>query len=342
MTSGRQVHLSFRSGSSATTDEVPLRLTLDVLDHIVAQKWWLAFKACLRERRLVEKNFLLLGARRPTRTLEDIHTDLRRVLRQLSFQGADPAVLDRTTLNLLHHEFEVRIGQVWNPNPNYLRSDHVTRHAIRQINHLVHEAEALLERQQSETPKPSLLVSFFGCRRFPLTREDLGFFDLKHDFGDAFLHYCQLGKTHLEAFVDGDSHIQPDNINGLRYYTGEFDIFLRPGVSPDDVARTHSRLRDWLRAQGLDPSDPRLALGHLKVARLNDSSLQLMPDSFAAERLLATQPDLFRIEAHEHGRRVQSLSLDYDLEESETLSLGLSQNSPLRRFFFKLSAKGIS
>lgn len=333
MSAGRQVHLYFRSNSGEDPSRA-LRLELDLISSPLATKWWFALRKCLDTYLALEKSFLLVGVPRADRTWDDIHLDLRRNLKLLGLALDPHRELDRDKLNELHHEFEVRIGQVWNPNPSYLKADFITRHAIRQINHLVHEAEALADLKSSGTPKPAVLAAFFGAPRTLLTNSDLAEFQLQTSFGDVFLHYCQLGKTHLEAFNDNDTHIADENINGLRYFTGEFDIYFRPSSSKQEINLLKNRLSSWLRNQRLDPHDPRLAIGHALVARLSERSKERIPNPKTAIDCFAKQPDLFRIECTEDGAVVSRRDYRYSIAQCDQLILGISQDSPVKRVLF--------
>lgn len=309
-------------------------MELDVGSSALATKWWKALLSCLKTNRVLEKTFLVVGVPRSERSWDALLLDLRRNLEILGMGLPKGSDLNRDKLNELHHEFEIRIGQVWNPGARYLSSNHLARHAIRQINHLVHEAEALREFETQRVPKPAVLASFYGAPRGFLEGDDFREFSLETRFGDVFLHYCQLGKTHLEAFNDRDDHIDVSNINGLRYYTGEFDLYLRPEMASDAFKLMRESFDNWLRQRGFDPKDPKLALGHAKIAELSKKTRTLIPDSKTALELLAAQSDLFRISCFENGNLLREREYRYSVAQCDRLVLGISQDSPVKQFLF--------
>lgn len=169
--------------------------------------------------------------------------------------------------NIVHHHFEILMGQVWNPSKWYRlmeeRKDWELISWVRGLNDISHELEAV------KIGKPFLCTTFWsekGIQKDELPNEVEDWFRLDLEFGAIYLHYAQLGKTWQEVVWDDDDHIFEENITPFSLISGEFDL------SFDSDGLTHQQhiklLTPKLKQLGKDPSDKSLRLGRVKVAQL--------------------------------------------------------------------------
>lgn len=179
----------------------------------------------------------------------------------------------RSMMNDLHHNFELLIGQVENPSPWYdMPKVEAARYYVQQLNALCHEIEAIVNKIEYNNGEKAILINY-ACSRFDATYEPEGkrhdltlehyecFEDTAHQWGMLTAYYSQLGKQHIEVYVDNDSDIHDENITGIQYMLGECILTLgnnEPGVH---VPRLHTEYKEWLIANGFDVNDPTLALG---------------------------------------------------------------------------------
>lgn len=278
---------SLRTGAS-----LPLRFQIESFD--LAQRWARKLAVHLQLGCHLEKGFLLhgwLGGPRDEAYLcNELNRHIEIVNRAYETKpgGLEYHIdetfnfekIDQDQLNAIHHHFEILIGQVWNPSPLYKDWIGDAIYSIRQLNHLCHELEDLIGSRLSHKRggcAAYLIASMLPPRlaaqgfRDELRLSDYDNFDLRLNFGDVYLHYAQLGKTHFEAFLHNDNKIERSNISGLRYLTGEFDICFADDPQLQSFDSLKQDFLSWLIKNGFDPSDRTLGLGQVRVARLDKS-----------------------------------------------------------------------
>jgi hypothetical protein len=192
-------------------------------------------------------------------------------------------------MNEIHHHFELLIGQVWNVSDWFLKASDDTRYWIRLINNLTHEIEnmvdtitAVITRQETTPWSPPMFMNigkmgkdnyggYFSekiCHELVL--EEYQCFDKIHNWGQMLLYYSQLGKSHLDAFNDGDEIIDRDNISSHRYVTGEFCIIMtNMDETLEAKERGYKRFIEWCEKHDFNHTDPLLGIGIPVVADLD-------------------------------------------------------------------------
>lgn len=186
--------------------------------------------------------------------------------------------------NHLHRYFEDLQGVSGHMSPYYNRADARTRWHIRQLNLLCHEFEswALSYRKEIEAPdwlRPSQLMCWLHAPRFILDEEDYELFGIEtinRPLGGVFVGVNKaVGKHHWEVFNDEgrDSRIDELTTSTLKSQTeaaGDFDIEWAndPGAFPWQKIKL-VEFRQWLTANGFDPEDKTLTIGHPQVAQVN-------------------------------------------------------------------------
>lgn len=226
----------------------------------------------------------------------------------------------RDFLNNIHHHFELLIGQVWSPSPWYQLAGRETADSIRALNNICHEIEAIIESVDRKNYAPGVNVSLNGPdfennyftekKKVELTLEDYQQFQKDAKWGSIHLYYAQLGKTHIEAFSDGDTYINRDNISGYRYITGEFIAAF--GHRPDH--RNNTRFIEWLKENHYDPEDPTLGLEKPVVAEIETELIQ-----FQLISELKKRNDLYKISLWNQDQLLYTTTYDYTWEDQENL-----------------------
>lgn len=308
-----------------------LRIFIEPAAISLGARWVAALERTLARPHLLEKDFSFLGFLGTQRDKSFLCARMNRVLGEVSAyrgEGAwregygiaercDPATLDFSLLNRLHRHFENLMGQVWNVSPYYLAATPAIRLRIREINFLVHELESF---ERSAVTKaginrvyPHSEVTFLtdGDERTPLEDEDYERFSIAHEFGMVHLNYCQIGKSHYDAWRDKDEDISGENINGLRYCSGNFTV--RWGMSSNPDYQRKNRIQpffDWLKAKGIEPvresyfvdsRGVKHGLGFLTVGRipLSQFGSRSVPE---VQDLVERHNDLVGIRLHHEGR----------------------------------------
>ncbi len=283
------------------------QLHIDVYDSSLSRKWLAALNHLLADQYHLEKNYCFMGFAAGTRDGELILDQVNQSISAVNqarlgytiddyFSMADTITdepdgehvqgrnIRHDRLNRLHRYFEDLQGQSGRLSPYYLRADAATRWHIRQLNLLCHEFEswALSWRKQIEAPdwqRPSQLMCWLNAPRFQLDEADLELFGvdaLLRSQGGVFVGVNKsVGKHHWEVFCDEgrDSRVGELVTSSLISQTqaaGDFDIEWGRDTSGFEwKQRELQQFRDWLTANGFNPADPALTIGHPQVAQVD-------------------------------------------------------------------------
>jgi hypothetical protein len=336
--------------------------TIDIIpkDAPIGDKWIEKIRFCLDKELKVEKNFCWVGFPDSPRNLEYLIFKLNGFIKTINDYNADSKCcwerpyyitedyrsdniitadyeVNHELFNKLHHHFEVLQGQVWNISDWFVNANNETRYAIRQLNNLCHEMEILIKQMKCKNKfpqflNPSAIIAFINGPREELELEDHEHFTLQRGAGRVFLGYCQIGKIHWEAFVDGDQEIFDSGISGLKYVSGEITIDFGAGTDGlDHHQRKIAEYAAWLESHGLSIDDVSLAHGWLHVATVNLSPYDGMT-SLEIEELLSKYLDIYKISVIKNDHIVSEAVYDYhwnkeSFEQSQKIDLFESYKS---------------
>jgi hypothetical protein len=291
-----QITITLRSSRTGST----LPVYIDVDNNSLSQRWLAALKDLIQNEYHLEKNYCWLGWTESDRTAEYICGEINRSINAVNqanlgyqIQCADYDVatviqpdldVNHERMNWLHRYFEDLQGVSGAMSPYYTAADDATRWHIRQLNLLCHELESLVLSmrkvvQAPEWRRPSQLMCWLRAPRFELEPEDYELFGIEtinRQLGGVYVGVNKaVGKAHWEVFCDEgrDSRLSELTTTSLRAQTqaaGDFDIewARNPGAYPWQQKKL-AEFRDWLTANGFDPDDKGLTIGHPKVAQVN-------------------------------------------------------------------------
>jgi hypothetical protein len=276
-----------------------LRIYIDVQDTPLSRRWLAALNQVIEQDLHLEKNYCFLGWAESARGGEYLINAINASCRAITASGLDyqiDHVFDMATacsadggvnhaeFNRLHRYFEDLQGTAAEPSPLYAVADPTTRWHIRQLNLLCHEFESwqLSWRKLHTAPewmRPSQLMCWLNAPRFELQAEDLELFGIdtiNRTLGGVYLGVNKaVGKHHWEVFCDEgrDSRITELTTTTLAAQTlacADFDIeWARdPGAYHWQQIKL-AEFREWLQANGWDPEDPALTIGHPRVAQVD-------------------------------------------------------------------------
>lgn len=304
--------------------------TIQVQDHVLARDWSQALRQLLQSGNLLEKNFCFMGFPRTARNLEYLCAQLNRHVNTINqrltgytitetytpetvvgFDYADHGI-NHAVMNCLHNHFEVLQGTVGNLSPWYCQADYETKYAIRQLNNICHEMENYIlgQRKAATDPfwvRPSQITTWINAPRLDLKPEHrLGFSSNGYDrvLGGVYMHWAQIGKTLMEVFRDEGAPKLTDTvceaITHLQYYSGEFDVEWGNDVVYGKDHPWHDNtidlFREWLIANGRDPNDINLSLGHLPLGQVDLLSSFGTQDYQAIWNILGDHLDIYSVE----------------------------------------------
>ena len=218
--------------------------------------------------------------------------------------------LKHDAMNRLHRYFEDLQGEAWGLSNYYKVADSTTKYAIRQLNDLCHELESYVlsyrkSKFEPEWQRPSQINTWLQAPRSNLSDHDYKLF-LENKFdrtcGGVYLHWAQIGKTHIEVFRDEDGKDVDDvvcsSISALKYYSGEFDVEWGKDITEHTapwLAQEQSEFKAWLQRNGFDETDPKLALGFIKIGQCNLMKSFGTIDPIKIWSILAKHLDVYKI-----------------------------------------------
>ena len=276
-----------------------LTVYIDVYDSSLGRKWLAHLNSVLAQNLLLEKNYCFLGFAEGDRQGELIIKEINRSIEAINSSTIDYRIdhhfsleqavqdnggIDHAEFNLLHRYFEDLQGTAHEPSPLYAQADPGTRWHIRQLNLLCHEFESwqLSWRKLHTAPewqRPSQLMCWLNSPRFELVVEDLELFGIEtinRDLGGVYVGVNKaVGKHHWEVFTDEgrDSRVAElttTTLAGQTLACADFDIewAQNPAGAPWQD-RLLTEFRGWLTANGFDPEDRRLTIGHPQVGQVD-------------------------------------------------------------------------
>jgi len=276
-----------------------VKVYVDVYDNSLSRKWLAALNHLLKNNYHLEKNYCWFGfadgPRNGEYLLDQINNSIScinsanlgyHINDHFSMENsvvADQGV-DHEHFNQLHRYFEDLQGVNGSMSNYYNSADPTTRWHIRQLNLLCHEFESwqLSWRKKQTAPewqRPSQLMCWLNAPRFALTEEDYELFGIEtinRNLGAVYVGVNKaIGKHHWEVFQDEgrDSRVHELTTTTLRSQTlaaGDFDIEWanNPGAYHWQI-RQLAEFREWLTANGFDPEDRSLTIGHPKIGQVN-------------------------------------------------------------------------
>ena len=284
-----------------------LTVYVNIYDNSLSRKWLNSLNNLITNNYHLEKNYCFLGfadsARNGEYLLEQVNQSILAInSANIGYQIADHFTLansvdsrggvDHKHFNQLHRYFEDLQGGSGHISNYYWSADNATRWHIRQLNLLCHEFESwqLSWRKLHTAPewqRPSQLMCWLNAPRFVLDEADYELFGVEtinRSLGGLYVGVNKaVGKHHYEVFQDEgrDSRVGELLTTTLKTQTeaaGDFDIEWanNPGTFPWQIKQL-KEFREWLIANGFDPEDKMLTIGHPKVGQVD------LRRSFAAE-----------------------------------------------------------
>ncbi len=308
----------------ADNDEL-LDVYIDVADNSLSRKWIGALNHLLQNNYHLEKNYCWMGWTGTARNLEYLCVQINRSIHAINSSDLGYKIDDwfspantvnaygnvnHAHMNDLHRYFEDLQGWSGGISNYYNRADTETRWHIRQLNLLCHELESLVlsmrkDRDAPEWKRPSQLMCWLSAPRFILSEEDYELFGvdtINRSMGGVYVGVNKaVGKHHWEVFNDEgrDSRIGELTTSSLRAQTeaaGDFDIeWARDPSTYHWQIRKLAEFREWLVANGFDPNDKSLTIGHPQVGQVDLARSFGTTDYREIWSQLSTKLDVYKI-----------------------------------------------
>lgn len=283
--------------SPRTGNQLPV--VINVAPSSLGRKWLSALNHLLANNYHLEKNYCWIGWPNSVRTPEYICDQINASIAAINSSGLQYTINDHFTVsntvttehrliqdrtNHLHRYFEELQGHAGTMSQHYLAADSTTRWHIRQLNLLCHEYEGLMlsirkKHTAPEWQRPSQLMCWLNAPRFELEPEDYELFGvdtINRSLGGVYVGVNKaVGKHHWEVFTDEGSNsriheLTTTNMQSQTQAAGDFDIeWARDPGAFEFQQKKLSEFRVWLEANGFDPADKSLTIGHPKIAQVD-------------------------------------------------------------------------
>ena len=284
-----------------------LTVYIDVFDNSLSRKWLTALNQLIRNNYHLEKNYCFFGFVNGPRngwyildqinksidainssnlgyTINDHFSMENCITDDYEFGHPEGRNLVHDKFNHLHRYFEDLQGVSGHMSTFYIKADSATRWHIRQLNLLCHEFESwsMSYRKEIEAPewmRPSQLMCWLNAPRFVLEESEYELFGIEtinRPLGGVFVGVNKaVGKHHWEVFSDEgrDSRIGElvtSTMRGQTEAAGDFDIEW--ANNPKEYHWQKVKLqefREWLTANGFNPDDKSLTIGHPQVGQVD-------------------------------------------------------------------------
>ena len=324
-----------------------LTVYIDVYNNSLAHKWLAAVNQLINDNYHLEKNYCWLGWVESDRTQQYICDQINLSIAAINSADIGYVINDHFTventvgddggvnhdhMNRLHRYFEDLQGTSGAISPYYIKTTNAIRWHIRQLNLLCHEYESLVLsvrklREAPEWRRPSQLMCWLNAPRFKLDVEDYELFGVEtinRSLGGVYVGVNKaVGKHHWEVFNDEgrDSRVGELVTNSLRSQTeaaGDFDIEWAkdPGAYHWQILHINE-FTEWLTANGFDPADKSLTIGHPKVAQVDLIRSFGTTDYTQIWKKLADYMDVYKIRTNtaEATYNYRWSDVDYDLQQ---------------------------
>lgn len=167
---------------------------------------------------------------------------------------------EHESLNRLHIHF---------PELERTETDPIRGSQLSRYNDLIHEMQSLYNVRKSGKEYMQVLISSENkdlAKHTDIPNNDFSLFEHKFSFGDLVLHYCHVGRHPWELFLSKDVNCPPEQIIPQR------SIFTYHSLRFFDVSINKDNFDKFYHESGLiwpyELSDPRLALGYIKMGKL--------------------------------------------------------------------------
>ncbi len=163
------------------------------------------------------------------------HNFINQLNNQIDIINAYDNIIDKKAsvftnqedLNYLHKFFEDLRGEAIVSTEWFTNAPAEVKIALEKFNILIHQLESAI---RTKNKHPTLVVTFKGETRLELSQDDMQNFTYKWESGTAYINYCHVGKTVLDAFRDRDNITEA--VRPQTHYCADFIVKFGPSTNP--------------------------------------------------------------------------------------------------------------
>jgi len=234
-----------------------LELSFKVRDTDIAQKWFIE----------LQKDYDLFETDRFSNWGNKNH--IADINNQIDIINSYQQIIDKKVnnlvtqqdLNYLHKFFEDLRGEVSTGTVWFHQAPVQIQSSLNRLNILIHQLESELRTKGNH---PTLVVTFKDRPRVELSNEDCKHFTYFWKSGTAYINYCHVGKTVLDAFTNHDNITEA--IRPQTHYSSDFMIKFGPSTNFIIYVLRSIIIKIWIKFKKLNFKN--LNIGMIPVADL--------------------------------------------------------------------------
>jgi hypothetical protein len=150
------------------------------------------------------------------------------------------------------------------------------------FNTLIHVIESILMGKNSffdklGIPPASIIFTFNNPYKVDIPNNIYKQFRTRKSFGTIYFNYSQIGRQLVEIFHAKDDFVSDEHIQPSRFFSADTYLWLGPTFGHDSQKNFRQIFNEWFASKeerfnklGLFLNDPKLSLGHIPVADLDD------------------------------------------------------------------------
>jgi len=267
-----------------------LDIVIDLINHEAVNEWYRRFKYELETGAHLDKGHLFLGQSvlGKEELMENINTTLDKIEAYDFVANTrtdypvynNPDIPERLTLedlekghnnakmNVIHNYFPTLAGPYDNTsNWLYVATEEI-RECICRLNEEVHELHTVLQHEEDEHLSLHVAISWHRDAEKLTQLPDIfnSLFTKEVNNGDLLLGYPQVGKTHIEAWLEEDEELDDEHIDCIEKLSGDFLLKLSPSMRYPFL----DEFDKWLENHDIDPEDETLRLGWAVMGKVRD------------------------------------------------------------------------
>jgi hypothetical protein len=181
----------------------------------------------------------------------------------------DPLTQD--DLNYLHHIFEVYHGLYDQQDQNdfFTNAPKEVQDALGDLNIWIHRYETL-------GGFPRFVATWkYKPYRDQFEDHEFKYFNLREEWGDLSLNYCEIGKTLYDLWHDNDQYILSEAFQPLHHYCFDFTVRFADFSNnyykdvEQKVWEYFDQHQDFFNKLGYHKHDPKLSLGMVTIGKIS-------------------------------------------------------------------------
>ena len=160
----------------------------------------------------------------------------------------------------------------------FVDADRLNDHSLPwiKLNDYLHGLE-IIQRRSKTNFQGQVFCTLPDPIKYPIPQESYNFFTTKKNFGYCYANYPHVGRHILEMYHAQDQAAHHDHVLPMHNIAGDFYLWFGNETTESFDSHRMNQIKQWFMDQQMDKivgmswGDPRLAIGWLPVAQLDQT-----------------------------------------------------------------------